>query len=163
MNISNYKNKYLAPRRIDFFNEISKELDHAMNNIFSGDFFEGVSKKGRGYPLLDAIRTEDKLIIQYTVPGVKLEDLSVEITEDENGNFLTVSGYLSETYVAKDSDYQIRELSSQNFKRSIRLPEDIDVKNNMSKLKNGILVVEFACKASQPISHKTQKIKISSE
>jgi len=33
-------NGYLAPRRVDLFSEISKELDHAMNNIFGHDFLQ---------------------------------------------------------------------------------------------------------------------------
>ena len=37
-------NGYLAPRRVDLFSEISKELDHAMNNIFGHDFFAMIKK-----------------------------------------------------------------------------------------------------------------------
>jgi len=92
------RNGYLAPRRVDLFSEISKELDHAMNNIFGHDFFSGLSKKGRGYPLMDAVRTENKLILQYAVPGVKSNDLNVGISDDEQGRLLTVSGFLPEDY-----------------------------------------------------------------
>jgi hypothetical protein len=37
MNMTISRNGYLAPRRVDLFSEISKELDHAMNNIFGQD------------------------------------------------------------------------------------------------------------------------------
>lgn len=161
MNLSiSRPNGYLAPRRVDLFSEISKELDHAMNNIFGHDFFAGLSKKGKGYPLMDAIRTETRLTLQYTVPGVARDDLIVEISEDENGKLLSVGGLLHEDYIGKEDQYQIRELSSQEFRRIIRLPSDLSEKEPEVNLKDGILTVTFQLN-SQPITNnKTKKLKI---
>ena len=153
-------NGYLAPRRVDLFSEISKELDHAMNNIFGHDFFTGLSKKGRGYPLMDALRTEKNLILQYAVPGVEKDDLVVEINDDDSGRLLTVGGFLHENYIGKDDHYQIRELSGQEFRRVIRLPSDLSEKEPLVNLKDGILTVTFEL-ASQPQNNsKTKKLKI---
>ena len=120
MNLTVSRNGYLAPRRVDLFSEISKELDHAMNNIFGHDFFAGLSKKGRGYPLMDALRTDKNLVLQYAVPGVEKDDLVVEISEDEGGRLLSIGGFLHEDYIGKEDQYQIRELSGQEFRRVIR-------------------------------------------
>lgn len=161
MNVSiSSRNGYLAPRRVDLFSEISKELDHAMNNIFGHDFFSGLSKKGRGYPLMDAIRTENSLVLQYTVPGVKLNDLIVELSEDEQGKLLTVGGFLHEDYIGKSEEYQIRELSGQEFRRIIRLPSDLSDKEPISTLKDGILTLTFELSKSIQVDNKTKKLKI---
>lgn len=166
MNMSLYRNPsfsngYLAPRRVDLFSEISKELDHAMNNIFGHDFFTGLSKKGKGYPLMDALRTDSRLILQYTVPGVKLDDLSVEITDDEQGRLLTVGGFLHEDYVGNEQEYQIRELSSQEFRRVIRLPSDLSEKEPTTTLKDGILTISFELQKQTSVNDtKTKKLKI---
>lgn len=161
MNLSmTSRNGYLAPRRVDLFSEVSKELDHAMNNIFGHDFFSGLSKKGRGYPLMDAIRTEDKLILQYTVPGVKLDDLIVELSEDEHGKLLTISGFLHEDYIAKSENYQIKELSGQEFRRVIRLPSDLAESDPTTTLRDGILTVAFNLMKSVQPETKTKKLKI---
>lgn len=161
MNVSiSSRNGYLAPRRVDLFSEISKELDHAMNNIFGHDFFSGLSKKGRGYPLMDAIRTENSLVLQYTVPGVKLDDLIVELSEDEQGKLLTVGGFLHEDYIGKSEEYQIRELSGQEFRRIIRLPSDLSDKEPISTLKDGILTLTFELSKSIQVDNKTKKLKI---
>lgn len=166
MNVSlyrhpNHSNSYLSPRRVDLFSEISKELDHAMNNIFGHDFFAGLSKKGKGYPLMDALRTENKLILQYTVPGVKLDDLSVEITDDEQGKLLTVGGFLHEDYVGQEQEYQIRELSGQEFRRVIRLPSDLSEKDPTTTLKDGILTISFDLQKQALVNdNKTKKLKI---
>jgi len=150
------RNGYLAPRRVDLFSEISKELDHAMNNIFGHDFFSGLSKKGRGYPLMDAIKTEDSWILQYSVPGVAKEDLIVELTEDEHGRLITVGGFLHEDYMSKNDNYAIKELSGQEFRRVVRLPEDINDKDPTLSLKDGILRVKFGL---QKVPAQIQKVK----
>lgn len=161
MNLSISRNGYLAPRRVDLFSEISKELDQAMNNIFGHDFFAGLSKKGRGYPLMDAIRTETRLILQYTVPGVKLDDLTVELSEDDQGKLLTVGGFLHENYIAKNEQYQIKELSSQEFRRVIRLPSDLSDKDPISSLKDGILTLSFElAKNIQQENNKVKKLRV---
>jgi HSP20 family molecular chaperone IbpA len=161
MHLSIARNGYLAPRRVDLFSEVSKELDQAMNNIFGHDFFAGLSKKGRGYPLMDAIRTDTHLILQYTVPGVKLDDLLVELSEDDQGKLLTVGGFLHESYMAKNEQYQIKELSGQEFRRIIRLPSDLSDKDPVSSLKDGILTISFQLlnKTEKP-DNKTKKLKI---
>lgn len=161
MNLSISRNGYLAPRRVDLFSEVSKELDQAMNNIFGHDFFSGLSKKGRGYPLMDAIRTENNLVLQYTVPGVKLDDLTVELTEDNEGKLLTVGGFLHESYMAKNEQYQIKELSGQEFRRVIRLPSDLSDKEPIASLKDGILTLTFELIKSMPeTNNKTKRLKI---
>lgn len=153
-------NGFLAPRRVDLFSEISKELDHAMNNIFGHDFFSGLSKKGRGYPLMDAMRTEKNLILQYAVPGVKSDDLNVEINEDDQSKLLTVGGFLHEDYIGKADYYQIRELSGQEFRRVIRLPSDLSDKEPTVSLKDGILTVVFELSTHTVSNNKTKKLKI---
>ncbi len=161
MNLSISRNGYLAPRRVDLFSEVSKELDQAMNNIFGHDFFSGLSKKGRGYPLMDAVRTEDKLILRYTVPGVKSDDLAVELSEDEQGKLLTVSGFLHEEYMSKSEEYQIKELSSQEFRRIVRLPSDLLDKEPTTTLKDGILTITFGLlKTVEETKSKTKRLKI---
>lgn len=160
MNMTISRNGYLAPRRVDLFSEISKELDHAMNNIFGHDFFAGLSKKGRGYPLMDALRTDKNLILQYAVPGVEKDDLTVEISEDEGGRLLSVGGFLHENYIGKEDQYQIRELSGQEFRRVIRLPSDLSEKEPVVNLKDGILTVTFELNTVQINETKTKKLKI---
>lgn len=153
-------NGYLAPRRVDLFSEISKELDHAMNNIFGHDFFAGLSKKGKGYPLMDAIRTDKDLTLRYTVPGVKSEDLIVEITEDDLGRLLTVGGLLHEDYIGKNEDYQIRELSGQEFRRVVRLPSDLNEKDPTTTLKDGILTLTFGLAKTEQPQTKVKRLKV---
>jgi HSP20 family molecular chaperone IbpA len=160
MNMTISRNGFLSPSRVDLFNEVSKELDHAINGIFGHDFFTGVSKKGKGYPLMDAVRTDKELILQYTVPGVDIDDLSVEITQETEGTLLSISGLLHDDYVFSSDKYQIRELSGQEFRRVIKLPKDIDYNNPKTSLKDGILTISFASISNNINKNNTKKIPI---
>ena len=151
---------HLAPRRVDLFSQLSKELDHAINEVFGAPFFVGVNNKNKGYPLLDAIRSDESLTLQYTVPGVKADDLDIEITDDELGTVLTVSGKLNSHYKHTEKNYQIRELSSQEFRRVVRLPEDVDQRDPSSFLKDGILTLTFGINQKAKENNKVRKINI---
>lgn len=160
MHLINHKNG-LAPRRVDLFSEVSRDLDAVWNEIFGGPFLNG--KKSKGYPLLDAVRLEDKLVLQYTVPGVRLEDLNVEVSKDDQGRLLTVSGRLSSDYTHKEVNYQIRELSSQEFRRVIRLPEDVIDEEPEALLKDGVLKLVFSTQKEITPEVNVKKLKIRSE
>lgn len=162
MNLINYrKSNGLAPRRVDLFSEFSKDLDTVWNEVFGAPFLNG--RKSKGYPLLDAVRSEGSLTLQYTVPGVRLEDLSVEVSKDEQGRLLTVSGRLSSDYTHKESEYQIRELSSQEFRRVIRLPEDVLDDEPEALLKDGVLKLIFKTEKELEPEPNIKKLKIKSE
>lgn len=151
----------LAPRRVDLFSEVSRELDHMFNEVFATPYFAG--KKSRGYPLMDAIRGKDTLTLQYTVPGVKPENLDVEISNDEQGRLLTVSGRLSDEYSHEDGEYHIRELSSKEFRRVIRLPEDLADEDPETVLKDGLLRVVFKTATIVDEQPQTKKLNVKTE
>lgn len=161
MHLINFKKNGLAPRRVDLFSEVGRDLDQVFNEVFGAPFLNG--RKSKGYPLLDAVRSDGLLTLQYTVPGVKLEDLSVEVSKDDQGRFLTVSGRLSSDYTHKESEYQIRELSSQEFRRVIRLPEDIVDEEPEAILKDGLLRLVFKTEESVEPELKVKKLRIKSE
>lgn len=151
----------LAPRRVDLFSEVSKELDHMFNEVFAPQFFAG--KKSRGYPLMDAIMGEGTLTLQYTVPGVKQEDIEVEISSDEQGRIVTVSGKLSKEYQHSDTEYHIRELSSREFRRVVRLPGDVAEDDPEAVLKDGLLRLVFKTVRPEPEPPLVKKLKIRTE
>lgn len=161
MNMILHTRNPLVPRRVDLFSEISKEFDRVSNEVFGQPFFKGINKH-KGYPLVDAIRNSDGLTLQYTVPGVKRDDLNVEIIDDPDGSLLVVSGKLSADYVYSDEHYQIKELSKQEFRRIVRLPEDVDSQTEPHvSLSDGILLVDFALKVVDEPQPKTRKLEIS--
>ena len=150
---------YLAPKRVDLLSQVNKELDQIFNEVFNGHYFAG--KKSKGYPLMDAIRQENALILQFTVPGVSLEDIGLDIQDDESGKMLSISGKLSSEYTDfDDNQYQIRELSRQEFRRVIRLPDDVSDSEPLAVLKNGVLTLTFQLVKIEEQAPESKKIKI---
>jgi len=162
MNMILHTRNPMAPRRVDLFSELSKEFDRVSNEVFGAPFFKGVNKH-KGYPLVDAIRDKEGLTLQYTVPGVKRDDLNVEIIDDPDGYLLIVSGKLSDDYVYSGEHYQIKELSKQEFRRIVRLPDDVDTETEpVVALRDGILMVDFILKkVEDEPKPKTRKLQIS--
>ena len=149
----------LAPRRVDLLSQVNKELDQIFNQVFNGHYF--ADKKSKGYPLMDVIRKDDSLICQFTVPGVQLEDISLDITDEESGRYLSISGKLSSEYSDFSSDeYQIKELSSQEFRRVLRLPDDVSDEEPLAVLRNGILTLTFGLVKAVSNAPEAKKIKI---
>jgi len=150
---------HLAPRRVDLLSQVNKELDQIFNEVFNGHYFAG--KKSKGYPLMDAIRQDNALILQFTVPGVNLEDINLDIQDDESGKMLSISGKLSSEYTDfDDNQYQIRELSRQEFRRVIRLPDDVADSEPLAVLKNGVLTLTFQLVKIEEQVPESKKIKI---
>lgn len=153
------KKSYLVPRRVDLFSELSKDIDHLCNEVFGSSYLTN-GKKSKAYPAVDAIRSDKDLTFHYAVPGVKLKDLVVEIHKDEQSLLLSVSGKLSSDYKHKEDNYQIRELSSQEFRRVVRLPEDITEDEPHAELKDGILKLTFKTTQKENFESSVKKIKI---
>lgn len=156
-----YKKNGLVPRRVDLFSEVGRDLDQVFNEIFGAPFLNG--RKSKGYPLLDAVRSDGELTLQYTVPGVKLEDLTVDLSKDDGKLLLTVSGKLSSDYTYGEEAYQIRELSSQEFRRIVTLPDDVIDETPEAVLKDGVLRLTFKTESPQEPEKSFKRLKIKSE
>jgi HSP20 family protein len=88
-------------------------------------------------PAVDVLEKGDNLIIKVELPGMKLEDIAVSITEDT----LTIKGERKPESGIKEEDYFRSEVSYGGFYRSIDLPFSIDTKSIEAVYEDGILRV----------------------
>mmetsp|Transcript_48324 Transcript_48324/g.121665 ORF Transcript_48324/g.121665 Transcript_48324/m.121665 type:complete len:173 (-) Transcript_48324:126-644(-) len=87
-------------------------------------------------PLVDVKETEKNLVIQAELPGVKKEDLKVEV---ENGR-LTISGQRHRQTEEKGENYHRMECSYGSFSRSFSIP-DISGESVAAKYTDGVLTL----------------------
>ena len=85
------------------------------------------------------------------VPGLKAENLNIQIIEDT----LSIEG----TFGNQEGEYLLSELPAGNFRRSLRLPALLDSEKAEAKLENGILTLrvprtESAKPRNIPVSSK---------
>ena len=90
----------------------------------------------RAVPALNVREDEHGIQIEADVPGMRLEDLDIEIVEKE----LTITGE-RKSEKEEGSGYHLRERPYGAFRRTIHLPVPIDVSKAEAELKDGVLKV----------------------
>jgi len=99
------------------------------------------------FPLINLTEDKDKYYIRAELPGVKGDELDIQVTE----NNLAISGERKIAAEEEGARYHRREREAGTFSRIIGLPGDINSDNVDAKLENGILtVVVSKAEAAKP-------------
>ncbi|HNK63201.1 MAG TPA: Hsp20/alpha crystallin family protein [Anaerolineales bacterium] len=91
---------------------------------------------------------EDAYTLSALVPGLKAEDLNIQVLE----NVVSIEG----GYKAEEAEYLLSELPQGSFRRVLRMPGEIDSENVEAKIADGVLTLRLP-KAE---STRPKKIKI---
>lgn len=86
---------------------------------------------------LDIREQDGNLVVEASVPGMKAEEIDVQIEDD----ILTIKGETSSEKEEKKKGYLLRERSEGSFSRTIRLPKGVDADSAESKYADGVLTV----------------------
>ena len=78
---------------------------------------------------------DDAYLLSSLVPGLKAEDLNIQVLDD----VLRIEG----EYKADESEYLLRELPSGSFTRTLRLPAAIEAESVEAKIADGILTLRL--------------------
>jgi len=89
-------------------------------------------------PAVDIFENDDAITVLADMPGVKAEDLKIDLRE----SVLTLSGHVT-TPEAGTESVVLREYSSGTFFRQFTLAETIDQSKIDAKLTDGVLRVEL--------------------
>ncbi|QHN08841.1 Hsp20/alpha crystallin family protein [Methanothermobacter sp. THM-2] len=106
------------------------------------DFEKKISEYTENIPEklnMDVIETDDQIIIKTDLPGVKKEDINIELTE----NTISISAVFEEEIEVKEANFVKKERKYGEARREIRLPEKIKVEEAKAKFENGVLTVEL--------------------
>jgi HSP20 family protein len=76
---------------------------------------------------------EDAYILSALVPGLKAEDLNIQVLDD----VLRIEG----EYKAEENNYLVQELPTGTFSRTLRLPSSIDAEKVEARIADGILTL----------------------
>ena len=78
---------------------------------------------------------DDVYILSALVPGIKSDDLNIQILED----VVRIEG----EYKAEENNYLVRELPNGSFTRSLRLPAPIDADHVEADITDGVLTLRL--------------------
>lgn len=97
---------------------------------------EDMVEKSKGLPILtplvDVYENEDEILLHADMPGVKKDDISVNI---DNGK-LEISGLRKVDPIGAES---WQEFGEAEFRRGFSVPQSIDVSKIDAELKEGVL------------------------
>ena len=114
--------------------QVSKEMRQLFEDMIDRPW--GICREIRGWqPSLDLYETEDSFILEADLPGVKQEDVTVKI---EN-NQLVLRGSRSVESGLSTGRFHIMERSSGYFVRRIKLPEPVDNDTVTGEYHDGVL------------------------
>jgi HSP20 family protein len=97
---------------------------------------------------VDVRDNEDEFILTALVPGLKADDLDIQILDD----VVRIEG----EYARDEAEYLLRELPGGSFRRTLRLPAAMDADKADAKIVNGVLTLRLP----RAESARPKKIKV---
>lgn len=121
---------------ISFPMHLSREVERLFDEMIHRPW--GFCRDVRGWnPSVDLCETKDSIILEADLPGVKPEDVKVEV---QNGD-LVLQGWRSLEKSHSDGQFHTMERSSGHFMRRMKLPESVDKDAIQAEFRDGVLRV----------------------
>jgi HSP20 family protein len=89
------------------------------------------------YPEIDVFEKDDRLVTKIDLPGMKKEDVKVEVTDGQ----LTISGERKHEAEEKGEEFYRCEREYGSFYRSVPLPEAAKIEDVKATFTDGVLEV----------------------
>jgi len=122
--------------QVSFPMRLSQEVERLFDEMIHRPW--GFCREIRGWnPSVDLYETSDAFILEADLPGVKSEDVTVDV---ENGD-LVLRGWRSLEKSHSDGRFHTMERSSGHFMRQMKLPESVEKDAIQAEFRDGVLRV----------------------
>jgi HSP20 family protein len=128
--------------------QLQEQTARLLENAWAGEGLSGVTWA----PPVDIEETEDAWVLEAELPGVKRDDVTVEL----RGNELEISGEIKERERVGILRRRTRRVG--NFEFRVVLPGDVDASNVEAKLDDGVLRVRIP----KPEKARSRRIEVGS-
>jgi len=129
-------------------------LREAMDRLFDDAFTRPLSlRDGWSAPAIDMYQTEDEVVVRAALPGLKPDDVQINIT----GDVLHIKGEMKYEEEKKEKAWHMREQRWGAFERSVALPIDVVADKAKAEFENGVLTVTLP--KAEEVKPKTINIK----
>ena len=116
-------------------------LRSAMDRIFDEPFFRpvlGTTEDAFAMPM-DIWTTEDSLVIEAALPGVRPEDVTISVL----GDTLTLTATSHVDRTEEKGGFHLREVRRGRFSRTVALPSGLKTDAGVATFEHGILHLAF--------------------
>ena len=136
---------------------MSQEMDRVFDRMFedfgfgqrslapSGFFNLPATREGIWTPRIEAFQKDDKFIVRAELPGLKKEDVEVNITEDA----ITIQGQRRHEHEEQHEGFFHSERSYGSFYRTIPLPPGVISDSADARFRDGVLEVTLQAPPSE--------------
>jgi HSP20 family protein len=127
--------------------QLGERMRRMLEQTF-GDFAPALTEPTGWTPAVDLVEEDDAYVVEAELPGVKREDVNIELV----GNELTIAGEVKE----KEREGVLRRRTRRvgRFDYRVRLPDQLDPEKIEAKLDDGVLTVRV------PKSERAQRRRI---
>jgi HSP20 family protein len=137
-----------------FMRRVTEELDRAFGP--RGETFGlGEVSPRMWSPAIEVFERDNKFIVRADLPGLKREDVKIEVTHDE----LTIEGERKFEKEEKKEGFYRTERSYGTFFRRIVVPEHVKAEEAVANFKNGVLEIEMPAIPLPESTKRTVEIK----
>ena len=141
--------------RFDFMDRMAQEMDRTFDRFFRDLGAGGRSKEGIWAPRVETFQKGDRFVVRAELPGLKKEDVHVEVTDDA----VTLEGERRSEQTEEREGYHHSEVSYGQFYRTIPLPQGTIVETAKATFKDGVL--EITMQAAPAETSRGRRIEIS--
>lgn len=118
------------------FEQITERMQRMLDRTFGGAAWPSRLLEQDGWsPVADVEEQDDGYVVQVELPGVKREDVTIELV----GNELSITGEIKEEKRKGVVRKQMRRFGRFDYR--ISLPDQLDPEKVDAKLKDGVLTV----------------------
>lgn len=111
-------------------------VQQAVEAAHRNDYFEKSTTARGTYPSLDLFQQGDDVVLTAEIPGMKKEDIHIEIKD----NLFRISGERKLNY-PENASFHRAERRTRKFDRTIRLPHRVETGAVKADYQNGVLKV----------------------
>lgn len=137
-----------------WFDRVSRDFGFPRRSALSRGGFGALSRQGIWSPRVEAFQQGDKFIVRAELPGLKKEDVNVELTDD----VVTIRGERREEQQEEREGYYHSEREYGEFYRTIPLPEGVIGESAQANFRDGVL--EIAMQAAPSEANRGRRLEI---
>lgn len=149
---------------------MTDEMDYMFDRVFrdfglaprsrpSRGFFGSQAREGLWAPRVEAVQKGDQFIVRADLPGLKKDDLQVELGE----NAVTIRGERREEHEEEREGYFHSEREYGQFYRTIPLPEGVIAESAQASFRNGVLEITMQAPPAEAARGRRLEIKDESQ
>jgi HSP20 family protein len=131
-----------------------ESLSSKMQKFFDDYPAAGTEYASTFHPKIDITESENSISIEAELPGVKKEDIKLQIED----NILTISGE-KKNAPSGEKNYFRSERCFGNFSRRFTIPADVDIQSVAAEFTDGILNINIEKRIEKHAKERTIEIK----